>query len=35
MLANLRRTATAEVRHAVTLIDRHNAGLEQEALLVK
>ena len=35
MLANLRRTASSEVRHVVALIDRHNAGLEQEALLLK
>lgn len=34
MLANLRRTALPEVRHVVALIDRHNAGLEQEALLL-
>jgi hypothetical protein len=35
MLASLRRTASPEVRNVVALIDRHNAGLEQEALLLK
>jgi hypothetical protein len=35
MLASLRRAASPEVRHVVTLIDRYNAGLEQEALLLK
>lgn len=35
MLANLRRTASPEVRQVVALIDRHNAGLEQEALLLE
>ena len=34
MLASLRRSASPEVRHVVALIDRHNAGLEQEALLL-
>lgn len=34
MLANLRRTASPEVRQVVELIDCHNAGLEQEALLL-
>src|ERR1035438_3951452 len=35
MLAGLRRTASSEVRHVVALMDRHNAGLEQEALLLQ
>jgi hypothetical protein len=35
MLASLRRTGSHEVRHVVALIDCHNAGLEQEAFLVK
>jgi len=35
MLATLRRTGSAEVLQVVALIDRHNAGLEQEALLLK
>jgi len=34
MLANLRRTASPEVLQVVALIERHNAGLEQEALLL-
>ena len=34
MLAQLRRSPLPEVRHVVELIDRHNAGLEQEALLI-
>ena len=33
MLATLRRSTTPEVRQVVALIDQHNAGLEQEALL--
>lgn len=35
MLAQLRRLDLLPVRHVVELIDRYNAGLEQEALLVK
>ena len=34
MLAQLRRSELPSVRHVVELIDRHNAGLEQEALLI-
>ena len=34
MLAQLRRSDLPSVRHVVKLIDRHNAGLEQEALLL-
>lgn len=34
VLANLRRTTLTEVRRVVALIDCHNAGLEQEALLL-
>ena len=34
MLAQLRRSELPSVRHVVELIDRHNAGLEQEALLL-
>jgi len=34
MLANLRLSNSPEVRQVVALIDRHNAGLEQEALLL-
>jgi hypothetical protein len=34
VLAKLRRSPTPEVRRLVALMDRHNAGLEQEALLV-
>jgi hypothetical protein len=34
MLAQLRKSQSAEVRHVVELIDRHNAGLEQEALFL-
>ena len=34
MLARLRGSSLPEVRHVVELIDRHNGGLEQEALLV-
>jgi hypothetical protein len=34
VLATLRRTTSPEVRQVVALIDRHNAGLEQEALLL-
>jgi hypothetical protein len=33
MLAQLRRSDLLAVRRVVELIDRHNAGLEQEALL--
>jgi hypothetical protein len=35
LLATLRQSATPEVRQVVALIDPHNAGLEQEALLVE
>ena len=35
MLATLRRNRLAEIRHVVALIDRNNACLEQEALLVR
>jgi hypothetical protein len=34
MLAQLRRSESPAVRRVVELIDRHNAGLEQEALLI-
>ncbi len=34
-LAKLRQSTTPEVRQVVTLVDRHNAGLEQEALLIE
>jgi hypothetical protein len=34
MLAKLRASESAAVRGVVTLIDRHNAGLEQESLLL-
>lgn len=34
MLAQLRRWELPEIRRVVELIDRHNAGLEQEALLI-
>ena len=34
ILANLRRTASGDVRQVLALIDHHNAGLEQEALFV-
>lgn len=34
MLARLRRAETPGLRRVVELIDRHNAGLEQEALLL-
>ena len=34
MLARLRRSELPVVRQVVELIDRHNAGLEQEALLI-
>jgi hypothetical protein len=33
LLSNLRRSTSVEVRRVVELIHRHNAGLEQEALL--
>ena len=33
VLANLRSSASADIRSVVSLIDAHNAGLEQEALL--
>lgn len=32
--ANLRRTSSGDIRQVLALIDRHNAALEQEALLV-
>jgi hypothetical protein len=35
MLAQLRRSDSPSICHVVKLIDRYNAGLEQEALLVK
>jgi hypothetical protein len=35
MLAQLRRSNLPAIRRVVELIDRYNAGLEQEALLVK
>lgn len=35
MLTQLRRSDLPAIRRAVELIDRHNAGLEQEALLIK
>lgn len=34
MLANLRRNTSPEVQRVIGLIDQHNAGLEQEALLL-
>lgn len=34
ILANLRRTSSSEIQQVLALIDHHNAGLEQEALLV-
>jgi hypothetical protein len=34
LLAGLRRTGALEIRPVLQLIDQHNAGLEQEALLV-
>jgi hypothetical protein len=34
LLMNLRKSRLREVRQVVQLIDRHNAGLEQEALLI-
>jgi hypothetical protein len=34
LLATLRHTARADIRQVLALIDRHNAGLEQEALLL-
>jgi hypothetical protein len=35
MLAQLRKSNSPEIRYVVELIDRHNAGLEQEALLLQ
>ena len=35
VLANLRRLPVPEIRKVLELIDRHNAGLEQEALLLE
>jgi hypothetical protein len=34
MLAQLRRSQIPAIRQVVELIDRHNAGLEQEGLLI-
>jgi hypothetical protein len=34
LLMNLRKSRLREVCQVVQLIDRHNAGLEQEALLI-
>ena len=34
MLAQLRRSETPAIRRVIELIDRHNVGLEQEALLI-
>jgi hypothetical protein len=34
LLAKLRRSDSSEVQRVVELIDKHNAGLEQEALLI-
>lgn len=34
LLAKLRRSSVPVVRQVVTLMDRHNAGLEQESLLI-
>ena len=34
MLAQLRRSELPAIRRVIELIDRHNAGLEQEALLI-
>jgi hypothetical protein len=33
VLAKLRRSSVPEIRHVLELIEQHNAGLEQEALL--
>ena len=35
MLAQLRRSDLPPIRRVIELIDRHNAGLEQEALLIR
>jgi hypothetical protein len=35
LLANLHRSPVPEIRKVLELIDRHNAGLEQEALLLE
>jgi len=35
MLAGLQKSTLPEVRHVVSLINAHNAGLEQEALLLR
>jgi hypothetical protein len=35
LLVKLRRSDSTEVQKVVTLIDKHNAGLEQEALLIE
>lgn len=34
ILANLRRTSSGDIRQVLSLIDQHNAALEQEALFV-
>ena len=34
LLANLRRSSVPEIRQVLELINRHNAGLEQEALML-
>ena len=34
VLAKLRRSSVPEIRHVLELIERHNAGLEQESLLI-
>jgi hypothetical protein len=35
LLAKLRQSQIAEVRTVLALIEKHNAGLEQEALLIE
>jgi hypothetical protein len=35
VLATLRRSSVPEIRQVLDLIERHNAGLEQEALLLE
>jgi hypothetical protein len=35
MLAQLRRSESAAVRRVVEMIDRYDAGLEQEGLLIQ
>jgi len=35
VLANLRRSSVPEIRQVLELMERHNAGLEQESLLLE